>query len=174
MQKSKTDEINSICTHPNLVEVVWCGDSEETSLAYLTNDCDPDGFTPDARAIIDGISDLFPKRPYRNEAKFGGSGSRHEKSFPSDPSYAFLNREDSARLLRVSLRQLDRLPIPRSYALGPRSPRYALADLIAFMQLGVRVCERPSAPSASKAIVKSKARASADADWLKSRLSSLK
>lgn len=50
----------------------------------------------------------------------------------SDP--AWLTRKEAAELLRISPRHLDRLSLPRSYAAGPRSPRYSRESLAAFMQ----------------------------------------
>ena len=47
---------------------------------------------------------------------------------------AWLTRKEAAELLRISPRHLDRLPLPRSYAAGPRSPRFARDALQTFMQ----------------------------------------
>jgi hypothetical protein len=47
---------------------------------------------------------------------------------------AWLTRKEAAELLRISPRHLDRLPLPRSYAAGPRSPRFARDALQSFMQ----------------------------------------
>lgn len=47
---------------------------------------------------------------------------------------AWLTRKEAAELLRISPRHLDRLPLSRGYAAGPRSPRFARGALQSFMQ----------------------------------------
>lgn len=61
----------------------------------------------------------------------------------------WLTREEAATYLRLSRRQLDRLPLPRSYAAGPRSPRYNRADLDVFMASGTVT---PTSTSASTVV----------------------
>ncbi len=50
-----------------------------------------------------------------------------------EPVKAVLTREEVAQLLQVSVKTVDRLPIP-SVLLGPRTRRYLARDVIAFLE----------------------------------------
>lgn len=63
----------------------------------------------------------------------------------NDNRQPWLTREEAASYLRISVRQLDRLPIPRSLAAGSRSPRYERGELDRFMQTTVQAPAEPAA-----------------------------
>ena len=69
-------------------------------------------------------------------ARLSPAGSKRTAAL-NDNLPAWLTREETASYLRVSLRQLDRLPLPRSTAVGTRSPRFARTDLEAFLRASV-------------------------------------
>ena len=99
------------------------------------------------------------------------------KSPSCDPWLQFpeiLTKKQAAELLKTSTRQLDRLPIRKSYAIGPRSPRYFRDEIIAFMQLGMR--EPFTARTALGKIpsVSRRGRGGSGAEWLRARLAALK
>lgn len=81
-----------------------------------------------------------------------------------------LSRKEAAEFLRVSVRTLDRLAIPRTYV--GRSPKYLRDDLMEFL-LARRV-EGPIDTPKPKPAPRLSARPDNSArDWLRSRLDSL-
>lgn len=85
-----------------------------------------------------------------------------------------MTKKQAAKLLGISLRQLDRLRIPKSYAAGPRSPRYLREDIIAFLKGAMvdSVTIRNNVGDFHPAI--SRRKGSAGGDWLRARLAALK
>lgn len=81
-----------------------------------------------------------------------------------------LSRREAAEFLRVSLRTLDRLKIPRTY-IG-RSPRYLRDDLLQFL-LDRRTEAAADAPAQKPAPRLSVRPGKNSRDWLRSRLDSL-
>jgi hypothetical protein len=79
-------------------------------------------------------------------------------------------------LLGISQRQLDRLPIPKSYAAGPRSPRYLREDIIAFLKgaMVAPITIQTTISSNPTPIVLGRCKARAGDDWLRARLAALK
>gem|GEM_PF-6422299 len=75
----------------------------------------------------------------------------------------------------ISVRQIDRLPIPRSYAAGERSPRYLREDIIAFIK-GTRVDPVTVRTNigGNPTPVLSRRKSGTGGDWLRTRLAALK
>jgi len=99
------------------------------------------------------------------------SDRKTENQEPQAPE--ILTRQQAAALLGISTRQLDRLPIPKSYAVGPRSPRYLRNDVIAFV---ADVASSP--PNGDKGVRVSAPqlpvlRRRKEINWLRSRLDAL-
>lgn len=84
-----------------------------------------------------------------------------------------LTRKEAAALLGISLRQLDRLPIPKSYSVGPRSPRYLRTDVIAFLAQGT-ACAATTGNRPASSNPLGRHRAHGGGDWLRTRLAALK
>ncbi|MBF0335699.1 MAG: hypothetical protein HQL40_19000 [Alphaproteobacteria bacterium] len=82
-----------------------------------------------------------------------------------------LTRREAADLMRVSTRQLDRLPIRKSYAAGLRSPRYLKEDLLEFIIAAAS--GQTTQPSNSRTDNRKLAKCKR-AEWLRARLSALK
>lgn len=85
-----------------------------------------------------------------------------------------LTREEAASYLKVSVRTLDRLPLPRYYV--GRLPRYSMCDLGAYLS-GTRTEPQPLARGNVVVMPRSPSRSRQNAgngDWLKSRLAALK
>ncbi len=93
---------------------------------------------------------------------------------PSDTFSDVLTRQQAAKLLGISLRQLDRLPIPKSYAAGRRSPRYLREDIIAFVKGAVVAPLTIRSNSGFSTPVLSRRKCSAGDNWLRTRLAALK
>lgn len=84
-----------------------------------------------------------------------------------------LSRVEAADYLRVSVRQLDRLDLPKSY-IG-RSPRFFKSDLVAFLE-GSKVIPSQIASPACNLVARpvlKRRKGSSGGDWLRSRLAAL-
>jgi len=106
--------------------------------------------------------------------RFSTTPSRCDHGEPTDQHSEIMTKKQAATLLGISVRQIDRLPIPRSYAAGERSPRYLREDIIAFIK-GARVdpVTVRTNVGGSKPVL-SRRKSGAGGDWLRTRLAALK
>ena len=109
----------------------------------------------------------------RYQSSVGVDGLDHGES--TNTYSDVLTRRQAAMLLGISQRQLDRLHIPKSYAAGPRSPRYLREDIIAFLKgaMVAPITVQNTVGSNSTPVV-GRRKTSAGGDWLRARLAALK
>lgn len=93
-----------------------------------------------------------------------------ERKGPAEGAGEVLSRREAAAFLRVSVRTLDRLELPRVYV--GRSPKYLRDDLLRFLA-GRRVEPAAGGEPAKRSPRLSPRPGKASQDWLRSRLDSL-
>lgn len=94
---------------------------------------------------------------------------RRDNGVPSD----ILTKKQAAEMIGISVRQLDRLPIPKSYAAGPRSPRYLRHDIIHFIQSAMVEPVPGHSKFSNVRPILSRRKGIVRDDWLRSRLAAI-